>query len=188
VACCRRSPPGGAAVDLARIVPFPPEAHAAAAENVMRRLFATTTETAASVALLVLRLGLGALMISGHGWGKLAHFAERAQRFSDPLGLGSPASLALATFAEVFCSAALMLGLATRLAVIPLIVTMTVAFTVVHRHDPWGKRELPLMYLTPYVALLVAGPGRFSVDGSLAGRLSASSRPSPRPSRPSPSS
>ena len=117
-----------------------------------------------SLGLLVLRIGVGLMMALGHGWGKLISFGERADQFADPIGLGSAFSLGLTVFAEFFCALAIVLGLLTRGAVIPLIVTMLVAALVIHGDDPWGKKELAMMYLAPFLALLLAGPGKYSVD------------------------
>ena len=97
--------------------------------------------TKASIGLLLLRLGACSFLIYGHGWGKLANYTARSETFSDPLGVGSPMSLGLAVFAEVFCSIAVMLGLLTRLAAIPLIITMGVAGFIRHAPDPFAKKE-----------------------------------------------
>jgi putative oxidoreductase len=121
--------------------------------------------------LLALRLWLGLSMLILHGWGKFQGFAEASKSFPDPLGVGSPVSLALAVFAEVVCAALLALGLATRLALILLIITMGVAFFVVHGGALTGDRsgELAFIYLGGFVTLLLTGPGRFSVDRSICG-------------------
>ena len=123
-----------------------------------------------SLGLLAMRIAVGVMMIAGHGWGKLAGFAERSAGFPDPLGVGSPVSLGLAVFAEVLCSAAIILGFATRIAAIPLAVTMGVAAFMFHDADPWAKKELAVLYLVVYVALILTGPGRFSVDAVCCGR------------------
>ena len=39
-------------------------------------------------------------MLYAHGWPKLASFSEKSGGFPDPLGIGSPASLTLAVFAD----------------------------------------------------------------------------------------
>lgn len=120
--------------------------------------------------LLILRIGISSLMLFGHGAGKLVNYAEYAQKFGDPIGLGPQMSLILVIFAEFFCSLAVALGLLTRLASIPLIVTMFVAAFIVHAADPFQKMELPLLFLACYLAILCTGPGKYSVDYLLFGR------------------
>lgn len=117
-----------------------------------------------SFGLLMLRIGAGLMMALSHGWGKLTGFAERSATFADPFGLGSTVSLSFAVFAEVFCAIAIVFGLLTRLAVIPLIITMAVAGFIIHGNDPWPKPEMALLYLTVFLTLLFAGPGKLSVD------------------------
>jgi putative oxidoreductase len=118
----------------------------------------------ASLGLLLLRLGAGGLLLFGHGWGKLMNYGERAGRFSDPIGLGPELGFALVVFTEVVCSALVMVGLLTRLATIPALIFFGVAAFVHHAADPWPRRELPLLFGVAFLALLLAGAGRFSVD------------------------
>jgi uncharacterized membrane protein YphA (DoxX/SURF4 family) len=79
--------------------------------------------TLTSIALLVLRVGLSAVMIP-HGYQKLVHFGEYKAKFMDFLGLGAELSLVLAIGAELICSILLGLGFLTRFTVVPLVVTM----------------------------------------------------------------
>lgn len=116
------------------------------------------------LALLLLRLAFGGLMLFAHGLGKLLNFPARMETFSDPLGVGSQVSLALAVFAEVFCALAVMAGFRTRIAAIPLVITMFVAGFIVHAQDPWAKTEFALLYLVAFAAIALAGPGRYSLD------------------------
>ena len=124
----------------------------------------TTRHVPGSIGLLVLRVGVAGMMIYAHGWGKLAGFAEKSAVFPDPLGIGSAASLALATFAEFFCAAAILLGFMTRLAALPLVINMLVAALVVHAADPFAKKEFALLYAVPFMTLLFAGGGKYSLD------------------------
>jgi len=107
-----------------------------------------------------------------HGLPKLAKLtgAEPIQ-FADPLGIGATASLALTVFAEVFCSVLLLFGLATRLVAVPLIITMLVAVFIIHLDDPFGKKEMGLLYLLVYTAIIIAGPGSYSIDNWIFKRL-----------------
>lgn len=113
--------------------------------------------------LLILRVGAGGLMLGGHGWSKLVSFSTQTD-FPDPLGIGSLPSLILTVFAEFFCALLLIPGLFTRLAALPLAITMLVAGLVVHGDDPFAKKEKALLFAVLYLAVALAGPGRFSVD------------------------
>lgn len=117
-----------------------------------------------SLAILFLRVGVGTLMLVGHGWDKLARFTERLATFPDPLGIGVGFSLSLAIFAEVFCSLALILGVATRFAAVPLLVTMLVAASVIHAGDPWREKELAVLYAVAFFVLIVTGGGEYAMD------------------------
>ncbi len=67
-------------------------------------------------------------------------------------------------FAEVFCPVLLVFGLFTRYATIPLLITMGVAVFVVHGGDSFSKQELGLVYFVAFLTLLLAGPGKYSLD------------------------
>jgi putative oxidoreductase len=118
------------------------------------------------LALLVLRLALGGLMLT-HGWPKLDNYSSRVETFRDPIGLGSALSLQLTIFAEVVCAILIILGLATRFAIIPLAFAMGVAAFVVHADDPFSKQELPMLYFFGLISLFFTGPGSYSLDKRL---------------------
>ena len=133
--------------------------------NTMKRIFNTNyNHQSLDLALLILRVGASWLMLT-HGWGKVNMvMSGGAIQFADPIGLGMATSLYLAIFAEILCSLLLILGFATRLVVLPLIVTMAIAVFVVHPPDGLQKMELPGLYLLVYIFLLFSGPGRISID------------------------
>ena len=114
--------------------------------------------------LLILRITIASMMLT-HGIPKLLKILDGDWQFGDPLGVGSELSLGLTVFAAVGCSLLILIGLLTRLATIPLLITMIVAFFVVHAADPFGKKELPLLYALIYATLFFTGPGKYSVDG-----------------------
>jgi putative oxidoreductase len=133
----------------------------------MRKLLSTKYSAGAfNAAMLLLRLGLGILMMA-HGYQKLTHFAEMQPKFMNFLGMGSSMSLALLVFAEFFCSLFLILGLFTRLAAIPLIIATCVMVFKAHNSDVFGDGETAALYLTGYLVLLFVGPGRISVDSMI---------------------
>jgi putative oxidoreductase len=114
---------------------------------------------------LLLRLTFGSLMLLLHGLPKLERLLSGgASGFFDPIGIGATASLALVVFAEFLCSLLLIFGLFTRLAVLPLIVTMLVAVFIRHGADTLADKEPGLLYLAAYVALFIGGAGYYSLD------------------------
>ncbi len=120
------------------------------------------------IASLVIRLVFGTLMITNHGWPKLMKLAGPGPvEFGDPIGMGTVPSIILAVFAEVLCALFVVLGLFTRFAVIPLIVTMLVAVLIVHAGDPLGKLEMGILYLAAFVSIGLTGPGKYSLDNWL---------------------
>ncbi|KKK76887.1 hypothetical protein LCGC14_2859120 [marine sediment metagenome] len=114
--------------------------------------------------ILLLRLLVAAFMLT-HGISKFnSLIAEGEIKFGDPIGIGPVASLVLAVFAQVFCSILVGIGLGTRYATIPLIITMAVAGFITLGADPFGRKELALLYLLTYVTLFFLGGGKYSVD------------------------
>ena len=132
----------------------------------MKRILSIKYSSGAfNLAMLALRLGFGIVMLVANGLDKLQKFAEMQHHFYNFLHLGSRFSLVLAIFAEIFCSLFLVLGLFTRLAVIPLIITMLVIILGVNAGKPLIESDQALIYLSAYLVLLLCGPGKISVDG-----------------------
>ena len=117
-----------------------------------------------SIGLFALRVGMAGSLFCAHGWTKITHIADMASSFPNPIHLGSTVSFWMVTFAEVFCSAFVAIGLFSRAATVPIIGFLSIAFFVHHAHDPWQKREMALIYLIPFVALFFTGPGKFALD------------------------
>lgn len=143
----------------------------------MKKLFNTNfNNEAVHFMLLLLRVCIAAFMMV-HGYQKLGWLTAGGEiQFGDPIGLGAAASLYLAVFAEFFCSIFLLFGFATRLAIIPLIITMLVAVFIVHAADGFDKKEMGLHYLVVYFFLLVSGPGKYSVDHLISRSLHSRNR------------
>ena len=130
----------------------------------MFRKLLTPTPLAADWATLVLRLTFCGLLMYNHAFVKMTLFSESPESFPDPMGLGGTVSYYLVLFAESICAGLVLIGLFTRVALVPLLVTMSVAVLNVHWSNPWTDKELPLLYLAVYIAIFLIGPGRFSLD------------------------
>lgn len=119
------------------------------------------------VGLLFLRVAASSMILFGHGLGKAMSYMSNLNSFPDPLGIGSPVSATLATFAEFLCSILVLIGFKARLAAIPLVITMLVAGFIVHGADPWARKELAFLYAVCFISIALVGPGEFSVDGKM---------------------
>ncbi|QED37703.1 DoxX family protein [Antarcticibacterium arcticum] len=120
--------------------------------------------TQVDIVLLILRVGVAVLMLT-HGIPKLQMLlGEVPVQFPGIMGLSPVFSLFLTVFAEVICSILILFGLGTRLASVPLIITMLVAVFMIHLNDPFASKELGLLYIFLYLPLLVLGSGKFSLD------------------------
>src|SRR6476660_3719140 len=120
--------------------------------------------TSINIALLILRLFAGFFMLT-HSWGKMEKlFGDEPVKFADPIGIGAGPSLALTVFAEVLCSLLLIVGLATRVAAIPLIINFIVIIVVVQAGKKFSDIEISLLYLGYYLSLFISGAGKYSLD------------------------
>jgi len=77
----------------------------------------------------------------------------------------------MAATTELVGAVLLFLGIGTRLISIPLMVVMLVAIFTVHLANGFDAGsngfEIPLYYLIMLLALMVYGPGKYSVEGIL---------------------
>lgn len=121
------------------------------------------TGNRASLLILSFRILFGLLLMS-HGIQKWAQFDSLYAIFPDPIGIGSAATLILAIFAEILCSVFFIFGLLYRLVMLPLIVTLGIAFFIVHNGSIAMGGELAFIYFTVFIILYITGPGKFSFD------------------------
>lgn len=131
----------------------------------LKNLFLTNPKSfQINLALLIGRISIGGLMLT-HGLPKLTHLLSgEPVQFASVLGFNPEISLCLAIFSEVVCSFFILIGLGTRLATIPLIVTMLVAILHIHGADPLAVKEIALHFLLMYLVLLIMGSGKYSID------------------------
>ncbi len=133
----------------------------------MKQLLSTNYQDwAFHTMMFVLRVTMGGLMLVNHGFQKLVKYPSLQYKFSDPFNIGSQPSLLLVIFAEVFCSVLVIAGLFTRLAAIPLVIAMGVAFIVAHNHDIVDG-EKSALFLAGFLSILLCGPGKASIDSMM---------------------
>jgi putative oxidoreductase len=142
--------------------------------------------------LLVVRLYWGSSFFQT-GWGKLQHLDKITAYFAD-LHVPNPGfNAALVGCTECFGGLLLLVGFASRLTAIPLIITMISAYAF----DPGEHSKAlgfftdqdtfigstPLTYLIVVLTIFTFGPGCFSVDwilGKIYGRRASETLPPPQ--------
>jgi putative oxidoreductase len=120
-----------------------------------------------SVALLAARLTVGVLFVST-GWGKVHNLGKVIEYFGE-LHIPMPAFNALlASYTELLGGMLLVVGLASRLAALPLMVTMTVALITAKADEIHGLPdlfgEIEWTYFALLFVIVVFGPGKISLD------------------------
>ena len=125
-----------------------------------------------NITLLILRVVIGVFMLT-HGVGKFEKlfFSDQPIQFADPIGIGAVGSLILVVFAEVFCSILLIFGLGTRIGAITLFINMLIIAFIVHLNDGFGKQEFALLYALVYLAIILIGSGKYSLDNLITKKL-----------------
>ena len=143
-------------------------------------------EPARDAGLLLLRITLSGLFIF-HGGAKFANGIDGFAGYLASLNVPFPLLNAyLAAGTEVLAGLAVLVGLFTRLAAVPLVVTMAVAFFLAkgaELNPQGGGGEYALALGLVAVTLILTGPGRFNVTTpllhALAGKTKSSSRETP---------
>ena len=122
----------------------------------------------ADIALLVLRVWVGIGVFVKHGIEKFVNFDQMQQHFPNPIGVGPTASLLFALIADGICSILIIFGLTTRLAALLAVINLFVAFAFLFKFSlSKAPAELAYVYLGGFIVILLAGPGKYSIDQRL---------------------
>jgi putative oxidoreductase len=161
----------------------------------MRTLALSPLNRLAELAPLILRVVLGTIM-AAHGLQKLQAGPANFGAALGQMGVPLPTLMGyVVTFVELVGAVLLIVGLLSRLAALVLTIDLVVAISLVKVHvgflsPPQGGAgaELDLALIAGFLAILLAGPGRLSVDGARGiergwGKASTRSRAPEGPSR-----
>ena len=145
----------------------------------LRRLVLRVASALSWVPPTLTRLTLGWVFIES-GWGKL-HNLPKVVEFFTQLGIPAPQFQAtLAAGTEFVCGILLLVGLATRIASLPLIVVMVVAIATARKGDLNGISDLfgfiEYLYIALCLWLCAHGAGPLSLDAVIARRMDAAER------------
>ncbi|MEF9477898.1 DoxX family protein [Chryseobacterium sp. 1B4] len=113
---------------------------------------------------LVFRVLLAIQLFRVHGLKKFRLENGQREVIPNPLGLPDQLNAIVASLADLVVPFLIILGLGTRLAVLPTIGVTAIGYFVVHRKDSPEVRDVPFMYTLSLLLVLALGAGRYSLD------------------------
>ncbi|MFD1602564.1 DoxX family protein [Flavobacterium artemisiae] len=117
-----------------------------------------------NAAILVFRILLAVELFRVHGMKKFRVENGQKEHVPNPLHLPEKLNGLVATFSDTVVPFFIILGLGTRLAVLPTIGVTAVGYFVVHRKDSLEVRDVPYMYTLSLLLILALGAGKYSLD------------------------
>ena len=127
-------------------------------------LFSDAGSTINNLALMVFRILLSIELFRVHGMKKFRAENGQKEHVPNPLNLPDKLNGLVAAFSDTVVPFLVILGLGTRLAILPTIGVTAIGYFVVHRNDPVEVRDVPYMYTLCFLFLLVIGSGTYSLD------------------------
>ncbi|MBP2614954.1 DoxX family protein [Chryseobacterium jejuense] len=117
-----------------------------------------------NTAFLIFRVLLAIQLFRVHGLKKFRLENGQREVIPNPLGMPDKLNALAASFADLVVPFLIILGLGTRLAVLPTIGVTAIGYFVVHRKDSLEVRDVPFMYTLSLLLILALGAGRYSLD------------------------
>lgn len=118
-------------------------------------------------AMLVFRVLLALELFRVHGLKKFRVENGQKEHVPNPLHLPEKLNGLVATFSDTVVPFLIMLGIGTRLVVLPTIGVTAIGYFVVHRKDSLEVRDVPYMYTLSLLLILALGAGTHSLDYNL---------------------
>lgn len=116
------------------------------------------------IAFLIFRVLLAVELFRVHGLKKFRLENGKKEVIPNPLGLPDKMNALVASFSDLVVPFLIILGLGTRLAVLPTIGVTAIGYFVVHRKDSLEVRDVPYMYTLSLLLILALGAGKYSLD------------------------
>lgn len=133
-------------------------------ELIKQLLYSNLGSSLSNWAMLTFRILLAAELFRVHGMKKFRGNNGQPEVVPNPLGLPQAINNLVATLSDTVVPVLVILGLCTRIAVLPTIGITAVGYFVVHRKDSLEVRDVPYIYTICFLLLLATGPGTISAD------------------------
>ena len=99
-----------------------------------------------------------------HGVVKITTFADVLPYFPSVIGINSEFELTLVILSECISGLLVLAGIQTRLATIPIFITMFIAFFIAHSKDTFQTKELAFVFMILSIIVFISGSGKISID------------------------
>jgi len=99
-----------------------------------------------------------------HGMKKFRVENGQREHVPNPLHLPEQLNGLVATFSDTVVPFLVILGLGTRLVLLPAIGVTAIGYFVVHKNDSLEIRDVPYMYTIAMLFLWAVGPGTYALD------------------------
>ena len=116
------------------------------------------------ISLFVFRILVSAELMMAHGLKKIGIGVVQAEQIPNPLCFPETLNRLFAVSANLFFPVMVIVGLFTRIAVLPILAVTLIGYFVVHWNDSLLEKDMPFMYSAVYLLLFVIGPGKYSAD------------------------
>lgn len=133
-------------------------------EIIKQILYSDLGSTFNNVAFLVFRVLLAVELFRVHGMKKFRVENGQREHVPNPLHLPEKLNGLVATFSDTVVPFLIILGVGTRLVVLPTIGVTAIGYFVVHRKDSLEVRDVPYMYTLSLLLILALGAGTYSLD------------------------
>ncbi|CAD0001588.1 DoxX family protein [Flavobacterium chungangense] len=133
-------------------------------EIIKQILYSDLGSALSNATLLAFRVLLAVELFRVHGMKKFRTENGQKEHVPNPLHLPEKLNGLVAAFSDTIVPIFIILGLGTRLAVLPTIGVTAVGYFVVHRKDSPEVRDVPYMYTLSLLLILALGAGKYSLD------------------------
>jgi putative oxidoreductase len=114
--------------------------------------------------MLLFRVIVSLELMAVHGFKKIGVGVNIAEIVPNPLHLSDAFNNWFAIVANLISPVFIMLGLLTRLAILPILAVTLTGYFVLHWNDALLVKDVPFIYSVVFMLICVLGPGKYSFD------------------------
>ena len=141
-------------------------------ENIIHTLlYSDLGSQANNIFILIFRVLLMVELFRVHGIKKFRLENGQREHVPNPLHLPEKLNGLVATFSDTVVPFLVILGLGTRLVLLPSIGVTAIGYFVVHKNDNVEVRDVPYMYTIAMLFLWAVGPGTYALDNYVLNNL-----------------